>query len=179
MARISLIICDLCKNEMTKEESGEEYSVTLSSLNGGNKNGEACEKCFTALLNRLLSTQKPKVIVKSTPPSQPVAVSKPETISEKPVAPVAQASSSTEELLEDEIKHVPSNFNPRKAAKAVREMNNGETCLHHFKSFKDNRFICIDAPGGLEGELSGFKGCGKPVSASEYTVSRPRHFAFK
>lgn len=185
MARISLIICDLCKNQMNTEESQEEYSVTLSSLNETETSGEICFKCYKSLLNRLKSPEKlevKKAVAAKPPLVKPLAdyQEAPEPGEATPIAAedYERPAESTEELLDQEIKIVPSNFDRRKAVKAMREMNDG-SCLHHFKTFRDGKVVCADAPGGVEGELAGFKGCGKVLNARQYTVSKPRHFAFK
>jgi len=165
---------------MNKEESQEEYSVTLSSLNDQVEVGEICLKCYKSLLHRLESKELPKLVARPQPAPAPEPVNKPEVVSESTpdVAPEpVRPTKSTKELLEGEIKRVPSKFNRRTAVKAMREINGG-TCLHHFKTFKDGKVVCTDAPVGMEGELASFRGCGEALSASQYTVSKPRHFAF-
>lgn len=194
MARISLIICDLCKIQMTEEESRQDNCVTLLSLGEEKQTGEICPKCFKSLMHRLTSVEKPVVVTKSPAQSAPLldqkSLSKAEinlegaqTEVQPPGVTVIKQNiegrESSDQLHDDEMNIVPSLFDKRKARKALREMNGGSNCLHHFTSFRNGKIICSPAPPGIEGEHAGFRGCGEIVPAKHYTTSKPRHFTFK
>ncbi len=57
MARISMIVCDLCKEEIKEDDTA--YAIVLSSYVNGNKNsesqenGEICRNCHRSLVIRL------------------------------------------------------------------------------------------------------------------------------
>jgi len=57
MARISMILCDLCKQEI-KYEDGTDYGIILFKLKENKEKkeeGEICLKCYRSLLNRVKS----------------------------------------------------------------------------------------------------------------------------
>jgi len=174
MARISLIICDLCKEQMSDAEGGQ-YKVTLSF----NKDleGEICGKCHGALMARLLSDEKPKLTSKkakkkpqlnatrSTTSATPDLYGPPEELS-GPSEEDKAGREPTKELLEDEMTKVPSRFDKKIASKVVRAIKG--SCPHHFKSYQDGKIVCGAAPDGFQGELASFKGCGNILTKAEY-----------
>lgn len=184
MARISLVICDLCKNQIEQDDVGKyEVSLVLNGSLPQLETGEACRKCYTALFNRLKSPKKIELKPKTTKKHE-----KPYSGSTKawdlgvedgaedgyagPVKAIGPSEEekgerkATKELLEDELTKVPSRFNKAKATSIVNKARS--KCPHHFKNWNDGKVICGPAPDGFEGELASFKGCGQALSAKEY-----------
>lgn len=176
MARINLIICDLCKEQIKEKDSGI-YEITLTANKGVDAdNGEVCPDCYNALLQRLKSPNGPKILQR---PQKNLADNSDVTVDRLPIASLPAPEKSlgpseeekvkrepTKVLLDDEMVKVPSNFDRAIAAKVVREQRGA--CEHHFKSFKDGRVVCGNPPDGFEGELASFRGCGKVLTAAEY-----------
>ena len=186
MARISLIICDLCGDKINEDEAGQYEVSLICNSNGSIEPGEMCGSCYKALLLRLRSETKPvlraaeKSLEKRT---DPVATPASSTTSAAPEAsePALGPSEAekaerkpTKELLDDELTKVPSKFNRRKAEAKVTEMKGG-TCPHYFKSVDDKgRIICSAAPPGAsipadaQGHRVSTGGCGKVLTKAEY-----------
>ena len=179
MARISLILCDLCKEKISKEDDGAFEISLIQNVGEGNLlAGEICAKCHASLTARLLSTEKLNV----RSPQQPAAVRKTardllvektaEDLYEAPEAPIGPTKEEkagrkpTSDLLEDELVQVPSLFDLKRANKVVDILKGG--CPHHFKSWADGRVTCGPAPDGFQGALASTRGCGKILTAAEY-----------
>lgn len=140
--------------------------------------GELCNKCATLLRETIegddpLTKRQPAPIISavSMTPTPKQSTSGGYAPLEKAIGPTLEEKATrepTKELLEDEMVKVPSRLDRKIANKAIKEMKGGTTCQHFFKTFRDSKVICSDAPGGIEGELAGFKGCGKVLTKAEY-----------
>ena len=182
MARISLIICDLCKKQM--EESHEEYSVAISfcvpdetsptNVTGGEHKGETCKECFETLRNWMLAPaeaalEKPNkslsdglhgMVEATTPPvedGEPAAV--------KALEPPKPIDKKRGKIEKGELNVVASRFDRHKAASIINEQKG--SCAHHFKRFEEGKIICGNVPPGYTGEFANFSGCGKILTETE------------
>lgn len=179
MARIT--ICDLCKQQIKKDEAGP-FGLGLSRPEPvGIVEMEVCGICATLLIELFESDEPPAAFLKNevkevrtrstlTLPASPAA---PLEFSE-PVGPTAAEKAKrqpTDELLEDEINKVPSAVNHTKGSRELAEKwaeeDRQKGCEHHFKTFEDGKIICADAPKGMRGKHSSFKGCGKRLGMGE------------
>ena len=172
MARISMIVCDLCKEEIKEDDTS--YDIVLSSykkkpLKSGSlvrveesqpksqEEGEICSNCHRSLVARLnklpddiLRTQK----IALTFPNKPINPHEPAQF-DWPLAPLTGAiGQKSGENVSDELSE--GQINSQKA----KQLSEGEfkvksrahmikrpkypKCTHDKKSFGDNgKFICL------------------------------------
>jgi len=196
MARVNLVLCDLCGKKINDEEV-DSYRVNLicekEQIGGGHlgpdalETGEICLKCYAALLHRLKSDKKSPIL--ETPVESPTqtasgatrepraraATQDTESEYEAPSAPATEpqrgsTGESTKELLEDELRVVPSRFDKLKAMVAAKKIR-GSSCPHSFKSYRDDGVVCTGPPDGFSGDLEMLdnpNGCGKKLTKGEY-----------
>ena len=177
MARINLIVCDLCREQIDNEDGGK-FKIGLEGPEFSML-GEICSTCYEALLARLKSEKSPSTVKASKGSPVKQALVTPDVPiddelsyadpNQVPVGPSVEEKAdraATKELLEDELNVVPSRFDKRKANKIVEK--NKDACPHHFKTWQDGKVICAAAPNGVDGPLNSFRGCGKILITSEY-----------
>lgn len=138
MARISLSICDLCKNTTTDEL---EYKLSITSIksHGPHMDIEICSDCES------------KLIAKFRQEAQPVFPGATSNILSTPsdsVAPSVLLDSErqpTDELLEGEVQFIKSNFTEAKKRQVMKDL--AEKCNHPkgFHMDEDGKgIICKD-----------------------------------
>lgn len=184
MARISLVLCDLCGDKMNDEEV-DLYKVNLICEKEDENSydrletGEICRTCYHALIDRLkgdkVALQSRRETVEK-PPAKNATEAPPEQVESPygaPDKPIGQNTTDgrtpTKELLDDELQVVPSRFEKRKAERAARKMRG--SCPHNFKMWKDGKVVCGPPPDGFNGELDKLdnpNGCGKTLNEAEY-----------
>jgi len=142
MARISLVICDLCKEKIEDEAI---FGIVLTSRDEMGTNGEICKNCFRSLLSRLKSS--PETVLQTRLRTQGGPNNSPQSLrcigvqdgGSGVVLGVSDAVSHPEgskELSDGEFK-VPS-----QAHTIPREKS---SCNHDRKSFADNgEVICLE-----------------------------------
>jgi hypothetical protein len=137
---------------------------------------ELCHSC-TTLICKTITGDDPLIKPQVAPQIAPQRVGqRPQATPSVAYAPPEKALGPSEEekaertptkdLLEDEMVKVPSRFDRTVANKAVSEQKG--TCAHHFKSFRDGKVVCGNAPDGFKGDLASFRGCGNVLTAAEY-----------
>lgn len=183
MARLSLIICDVCKKQMSDEDAAEEYSVALFRVGTDGStpeslhDGEICIECFETLRNWLLAPttaalEKPNKslsdglhdmvqttasVADDAEPAEIKALEPPKTKGERG------------KIKEGELNLVKSRFDAQKANQVVKETKGA--CSHSFKSMQDGKIICSNAPPGftVPGGYKGgsLTGCGKILTEGD------------
>lgn len=163
MARV--ILCDWCKSRMDAN--------SLSNIQVHTKTFEVCTKCSEEIVRRLESVETD---AQPVPPSHARKIS--EAVEKAPVKQeqdVDETGESSEELGDNELHTVPSQFDKRKARRAAAELNGG-TCTHPFTSFEDGRIVCSAPPSGREipAEYRNHKPCGAVIRGGQRAPTR--HF---
>lgn len=174
MARVSLIICDYCK------EARELLGGTLTlSIDEGhekptNSSWEICHECAYNLEKTLKAPnviQKPRsyflledAMARATQCGELPEHPKGDLCDTAPSSPRPRGK-KTDALLEGELVNVKSTFNKEEANRKVESTRS--KCPHHFKSYEDGKIICGNSPIDAQGPFAGTKGCGKTLGEHE------------
>lgn len=188
MARI--IICDLCKQRIKKDEAGP-WGLSLSycvdnpmatkKVNQRTLEVEICNPCNLAIIERINSDEPPAAFqkgqVEHVPTRTMIAPTGPQdgpldfSASIGPSVEEKAKRKPTDKLLEDEINVVPTAVNHKKGSRELlmtqRKLEREKGCPHHFKTWEDGITRCGSAPPGYNGEFAGFAGCGKALTEKE------------
>lgn len=164
------------------EEGTIEYTVALSTSGDNPEDrdyfGEICTDCFETLRNWLLAPtnaglEKPEKslsdslrdMVQSTicPPrsQEPTEI--------KALDPPRSIAKGRGQIEKGELNIVKSKFDAKQANQIV-EKTTGK-CGHAFKSLKDGKIVCSNAPPGFtvpEGYKGSTTGCGKVLTEGEW-----------
>lgn len=165
MARISLVICDYCKD--TVESVPNRISLTLQHPHVGDTiEAEICDVCAIDLKALFASSTKPQVMRAGPVNAKPERAAFVAPASITTLEGNASVKIPTKELLDHEVAKVPSQFNKSSAEKKVAAVKG--SCPHHYKKTNDsNHIICADAPPNIRGGYADFRGCGKILSDDE------------
>jgi len=176
MARINLIVCDLCKKQMTATlEYRLAFFIDQKDDRNHNYDGEICQECFETLevwflapndvtlekpykslsdcLHDMVLDQQPQPTPR--PPAQIKALD-----------PSKQSDSTRGKIEAGELNIVKSSFDKNKANTLVNKIKG--SCPHHFKRYDDGKIVCVGPPDGFTGEFSSSKGCGKNLTDAEF-----------
>lgn len=166
MARISLVICDLCKEKIAPKHDGlYEISLIKNGKDAQLEAGEICSKCYRALLNRLMSEEKLKAQSVVTQQSRVIQTQDEPT---KRTQSKSGKNIPTDGLEEFELQAIPPSLDLNRGSKDIARLNReaAKKCPHLYKRYKDGAIICTDATD-VKGPLAGFKGCGKKLQKNE------------
>lgn len=193
MARISMIICDWCKNEF--DEESVKDGIVLKRSDGKEKEFEICRECLKTIKARLEARSLnnvtfQRVYSRNSEEKLEDAIARIETNVEEmdePGAPEVfaegdiriiedeQPKKSKEQferefraaskLKHGELKQIPSGWRAPTRQEIIEE-ERSRGCPHKFKSYDGGKVICVDAPPGYHGE-GPRTGCGKVLQPDE------------
>jgi len=191
MARISLIICDWCKQEY--KESQVQDKIILKHEDGREKEFEICRDCLRMFKSELesedgiglgqgrehvyrekyarISEEKledaiSRIVTETAELYEPGPVEVFADDDGQPKKTKEQFEREFKEaskLKDGELQVLPSNW-VRPTRKEVVEQE--RRCRHTHKSYEGGQIICVDAPPDYHGE-GNRKGCGKVLEAHE------------